>query len=210
MNSKKRLFIPILFMGSVIFSCDEDDVSRQHVQWEKIEFINEGVVYAIYGDLSDYMLVSTLSKILRTSDGGKTWQEVKRVNDAIGGFHPLNDAIYAVSNSKDYVSHDHGNSWEEVTTDWDLNASSNEFNDSKGILYQVVRHSNGELALPTSLLRSVNKGNSWENIFPHRHIIYAWHIDTNDKVYIGVSGSRWDGEFFKDDTQFRAYLFYMK
>ena len=89
--------------------------------------------------------------------------------------------------------------------DYELYPNSLNFNDSKGTLYQVVEHFDGELGLPTSFLRSINKGNSWENIFPYKRIFYSWHIDGNDRVYIGTSGSVWDGQFFRDDNpQFRA------
>lgn len=191
-------------------ACDEDDVFNNHVEWEKIEFPGAGLIHAVHGNLDDYMLVSTISKILRTTDGGKTWVEVKKVLDPIGEFHPLNDDIYAVANFQDFVSHDQGETWEEVEFDWELRQQPDAFSDSKGNLYSVVRHYSGELALPTTFLRSVNQGNSWETIFPNRHLIISTHIDNNDRVYLGVSGSLWDGKFFQSDPEFRGYLFYTK
>ena len=171
----------------------------------------ENVIYAVYGDVDEYLLVSTPTKILRTADGGKTWTTVKSVVDPIGNFNPLHDDLYAVSNFTDYISHDQGQTWEAVAFDHELYPNAVNFSDSKGILYQVVNHFDGELGLPTSFLRSSSKGNSWENIFPYHRSFYSWHIDARDRVYIGTSGSVWDGQSFTDDNpQFSGYLYYMK
>lgn len=202
------IVIPVILFVSV--SCDEDNALRNNVQWEKIRFDDEVAVNAIYGDLNDYMLVSTLSKVLRTNDGGKSWEVVLQVNESIAEFHDLNDDIYATSNFQDYVSHDEGQTWQGLEFDHELNPPSASFNDSKGNLYQLVHHYNGELALPTTFLRSNNNGNSWEVIFPHEHGIQAWHIDGHDRIYLGTSGALWDGQSFIDDPQLSAYLFYTK
>lgn len=209
MNNKLDAIISI-FLLIILVSCDEDETSR--VQWEQIEFPGESTVYAVYGDLNDYLLVSTPTKILRTADGGKTWTTVKTITtDPVGRFNSLNDDLYAISNFTDYISHDQGQTWEAVAFDYPLDPPILNFNDSKGTLYQVVAHSDGELGLPTSFLRSINKGNSWENVFPYKRAFYSWHIDANDRVYIGTSGSVWDGQFFKEDNpQFRGYLYYLK
>lgn len=201
------LMLPMLML---LTSCDDDKDLDNAVQWEKIEFVNGGVIHSIYGNLDDYLLVSTISKILRTNDGGKTWETVLEVQNPIGEFQPLNGDIIAVANFKDYISHDQGLTWEEVEFDHDLNAPWSAFNDTKGTLYQIVAHYNGELALPTTVLRSVNKGNSWETIFPNKHLVYSWYIDNRDRVYLGVSGNVWDGDFFVEDPQFSAYLYYLK
>ena len=67
------------------------------------------------------------------------WTTVKSVVDPIG-FNSLNDDLYAVSNFTDYISHDQGQTWQAVTFDHELYPNSLNFNDSKGILYQVVNH----------------------------------------------------------------------
>jgi len=210
MNHKLRAIISTFFLV-ILVSCDDENTAANQVQWESIEFPGENVIYAVYGDLDEYLLVSTPTKILRTADGGKTWTTVKSVVDPIGNFNPINSDLYAVSNFTDYISHDEGQTWEAEAFDHELYPNSRNFNDAKGTLYQVVDHYDGELGLPTSFLRSINKGNSWENIFPYKHSFYAWHTDAHDRVYIGTSGSVWDGQSFRDDNpQFRAYLYYMK
>src|SRR5687767_5809477 len=127
-----------------ITSCEDDDTSQNRVQWEEIEFPGEVAIYAIHGDLNEYLLVSTTSKILRTVDGGKTWTTVKAVTDPIASFRSLNEDLYAVSNFTDYISHDQGQTWEPVAFNHELNPPWYSFNDSKGILYQVVGHVDGE------------------------------------------------------------------
>src|SRR6188768_2560199 len=151
-----------IFLFIILSSCDDENTAANQVQWESIEFPGENVIYAVYGDLDEYLLVSTPTKILRTVDGGKTWTTVKSVVDPIGNFNSLNDDLYAVSNFTDYISHDAGQTWEAVAFDYELYPNSLNFNDSKGTLYQVVEHYDGELGLPTSFLRSTNKGNTWE------------------------------------------------
>ena len=200
--------IVLVVLLAIVASCDDDENSQ--VQWEEIEFPGEVVIHAIYGDLNEYMLVSTISKILRTADGGKTWTTVKTVTDPIASFNSLNEDLYAISNFTDYISHDQGQTWEPVAFDHEVNFRSYSLNDSKGILYQVVGHVDGELALPTSFLRSTNKGDSWENIFPYKRRISSWHIDANDKVYLGTSNPIWDGKLFNEDPDLRAHLYYMK
>ena len=210
MNHKLNAIISI-FLLVILVSCDDENPSPNQVQWESIEFPGENVIYAVYGDLDEYLLVSTPTKILRTVDGGKTWTSVKSVADPIGNFSPLNDDLYAVSNFTDYISHDDGQTWEALEFDYELYPNSRDFGDTKGTLYQVVDHYDGELGLPTSFLRSINRGNSWENIFPDKRMFYSWHLDGNGRVYVGTSGSTWDGQFFSDDNpQFRAYLYFMK
>jgi len=210
MNHKLNAIISI-FLLVILVSCDDENPSPNQVQWESIEFPGENVIYAVYGDLDEYLLVSTPTKILRTVDGGKTWTTVKSVADPIGNFSPLNDDLYAVSNFTDYISHDDGQTWEALAFDYELYPHSRDFGDTKGTLYQVVDHYDGELGLPTSFLRSINRGNSWENIFPDKRMFYSWHLDGNGRVYVGTSGSTWDGQFFSDDNpQFRAYLYFMK
>ncbi len=156
----------LVFLFIILPSCDDENTSPSRIQWESIEFPGENVIYAVYGDLDEYLLVSTPTKILRTVDGGKTWTTVKTVVDPIGNFDILNDDLYAVSNLTDYISHDEGQTWEAVAFDHELYPNSQNFNDSKGTLYQVVAHYDGELGLPTSFLRSINRGNSWENYSP--------------------------------------------
>jgi hypothetical protein len=210
MTRTYTLMLKCVFLLLSISSCEEDDVFNDRVDWTKIEFPDGGLIHAIHGSLDDYMLISTISKILRTTDGGKTGVEVKNVMDPIGEFKLVNDDIYAVSNFKDFISRDKGETWEEVAFDWEITRQPDALFDSKGILYSVVSHYEGELSLPTTFLRSVNRGNSWETIFPNRHLIISSHIDGNDRVYLGVSGSLWNGKFFESDPEFRAYLFYMK
>jgi photosystem II stability/assembly factor-like uncharacterized protein len=200
--------IVLCILLAIVASCDDDENSR--VQWEIIEFPGEVVIHAIYGDLNEYMVVSTISKILRTVDGDETWTTVKTVTDPIASFNSLNGDLYAVSNFTDYISHDQGQTWEPVTFNHEVNPPWYHFNDTKGFLYQVVGHFDGELALPTSFLRSINKGDSWENIFPYKRGISSWHIDANDKVYLGTSHPIWDGKFFNEDPQLTAHLYYMK
>jgi hypothetical protein len=195
----------------VLFSCDDDDEPfKKAVQWEKIEFENEGAVYAIHGNVDDYLLVSTISKILRSDNRGRTWNVVGNSLDPIGDFFALNDDIYAVSNGVDYVSHDQGQTWQSITFDHELQRASGTFTDSKGILYEIVYHHDGELALPTTLLRSIDKGNSWEAIFPHQHVFYSSHIGADDRVYIGTWGAMWDGRSFGGNPENTAYLYWMK
>jgi hypothetical protein len=210
MNHHNLPTVFALFLLVALPSCDDENTSANPVQWEEIEFLGENVIYAVYGDLDEYVLVSTPTKILRTVDGGKTWATVKTVADPIGNFNPLNEDLYAISNFTDYLSHDKGETWEPVTFDHELYPPLYSFNDSKGILYQVVGHVDGELALPTSFLRSINKGDSWENVFPYKRGIASWHIDPKDKVYLGTASAIWDGQFFKEDPQHRAHLYYLK
>ena len=211
MNHKMHAIISI-FLFVILASCDDENTSPNQIQWESIEFPGENVIYAVYGDLDEYLLVSTPTKILRTVDGGKTWTTVKTVADPIGNFNPLNDDLYAVSNFTDYISHDQGQTWEAVAFNHELYPNALNFNDSKGILYQVVDHFDGELGLPTSFLRSIKQGQFVGKYLPLSTCHFIPGISMlNDRVYIGTSGSVWDGQFFTDDNpQFRAYLYYIE
>ena len=106
--------------------------------------------------------------------------------DPIGDFLTINDDHYAVSNGTDFVSHDQGKTWEAITFDHELHPWHGTITESNGIRYDIVDHYAGELALPSTLLRSVNKGNSWETIFPHQQVFYSSHLDKHDRVYIGT------------------------
>jgi hypothetical protein len=194
-------------------SCDRDDAFEndidKHSQWKRIDFPGEFGINSIHGSLDDVMLVSTLFHILRTDDGGHTWEIVKETTEVVAEFHQLNDALFAITNFKDFVSYDNGLTWNDVEFDHELGQPQMVFTDLNGILYQIVPHSHGELALPTTLLRSVDRGNSWKSAFPYKHGIGAWHVDNGNTVYLGTSGHLWDGTFFVEDPQSHAYLYYI-
>jgi photosystem II stability/assembly factor-like uncharacterized protein len=197
-------------LALVLCSCDEEEHFEKHVEWETVEFANEGAIYAIQGDLRDYLLLSTISKILRTDDGGKTWNVVANHISPVGDFLPINNDLYAITNDVDYVSRDQGRTWLAVEFDLELVQREQNFSDSKRTLYSAVRHYDGELGLPTTLLRSLDGGDSWEMIFPYKRIFYSWYVDGHDRIYIGTWGAVWDGEFFTDNPKQSAYLYYMK
>jgi photosystem II stability/assembly factor-like uncharacterized protein len=211
-----RSFTSIVLISIPTFilpSCDrddgfEDDIDK-HLQWQRIDFPGEFAINSVYGSLEDVMLVSTLFHILRTDDGGHTWEVVKETTDVVARFYKLDDALFAITNFKDFVSYDNGLTWEPVDHDLELTQSQLAFTDAnEKILYQIVPHSHGELALPTTLLRSVDSGTSWKSAFPHKHVFSAWHIDNGSTVYLGTSGHLWDGNFFVEDPQSHAYLYY--
>jgi len=84
-----------------------------------------------------------------------------------------------------------------------------EFRDSQGILYHHIALSNGELVTPSLILRSMDDGTNWENIFPFKHYVYSMYIDSKDRLYLGINGMEWDGVSFSC-SDITAILYYKK
>ncbi|HTE34793.1 MAG TPA: hypothetical protein VK666_30660 [Chryseolinea sp.] len=200
----------ILLLFCITVSCD-DDSPESAVHWETIKIDHGGMVYSIYGDIDDFLIVGTIDKILRTTDGGKTWSEVQRTESSIGSFTEINRVLYAASNFKDYRSDDDGLTWTELEFDWEITQPDVQLEDSRGAIYSFVTHSSGEIGLPITLLRSLDHGNSWQDILPYKIAAANAYLDKSDRLFLGTSGAKWDkdlGSFFSDDPEFPAYIYY--
>lgn len=205
-------FRPFLFCICVVLlqSCVNHDATPSQsanttVNWQKIELPKGGALYSFYGNIDQTLIVSTLGKILRTEDGGKTWQTVLDNVDSFSEFRKNGNEILAVANFTDYSSSDDGKTWQALSVDLvpSLNHSAT---NSKGTVYKLEFHSDGELGTPTSVLESC--GAAWKNIFPFQHDIYSIFVDNDDRLYIGTNDWAWNGLSFVESPSGTAAVIY--
>jgi len=113
----------------VLSSCAKKEVpdvppTFNDPNWTRIEIANGREAHAVYGDIDDTLMVSTLTEVYQTTDKGKTWRKTKVNNQPIYGFLSVKDTIFALQSNgllKDnlrmatfsqYFSLDKGSTWD--------------------------------------------------------------------------------------------------
>jgi hypothetical protein len=196
-------------LSLTFYACNsDDDKITPEIQWEKIEFPDQGAIYSVYGALEERLLLGTSRAIIMLTDNGEVSREVLPMDEPVSNFMEVNDTLYAISNFRNHYSIDEGETWKVSTKGW-TPSDQNEFRDSKGILYYHIAVPNGELITPSLILRSIDNGSNWENIFPFKHYVYSMYLDSNDRLYLGINGWEWDGLSFSG-TGNTAILYYKK
>ena len=126
MNYLRRILI-LAFVWIINFSCEEDQSFQ--VEWGIFEFPGEGTLYATYGDLQEYFLVSTPPKSFVQPMVEILEIPLSQYLATLLALYALNDDLYAISNFTDYISHDQGLTWEALAFDHPLDAGVLNFND---------------------------------------------------------------------------------
>lgn len=207
MKKIARLYSLLVLLLAFQSCKSEDDVAPQ-IQWEKIEFADQGPIYSIHGSLEDGLLLGTLRAVVKVTDNGKTSREVLRINTPITNLIQDGNVITAVTINKNYSSSDGGETWHDSDKPYSP-FHSREVYDSRGVVYHHVALNNGELGTPSLIMRSSDGGTNWENIFPYKRYVYSMYLDSRDKLYLGTSGSDWDGQSFVSSSN-AGILYYMK
>jgi hypothetical protein len=123
-----KLFKTIAVM-MVLSSCAKKELPEvpptfNDPNWIRIEIADGREAHAVYGNIEDTLMVSTLTEIYQTTDKGKTWRKTKVNNQPIYGFLSVKDTVFALqSNSllknnlrmatfSQYFSLDKGFTWD--------------------------------------------------------------------------------------------------
>jgi len=207
---KRAPIVYSFFVLSLTFqACNSDDDKIAHeIQWEKIEFPNQGTIHSVYGTLEERLLLGTSRAIVMLTDNGKVSREVFQMDEAVRDFRAVDDTLYAIANFKSYYSIDEGDTW-KVSVKGLTPSDQNVFRDSKGTLYHHIALSNGEIITPSLILRSIDSGTNWENVFPFKHYVYSMYVDSKDRLYLGTNTWPWDGVSFSS-TGTTPILYYKK
>lgn len=64
--------------------------------WIRLEISKGKEAHAIFGNLDDTLVVSTLTSVYQTIDKGKTWKEIKANNQPVYGFFAKQDTVFAL------------------------------------------------------------------------------------------------------------------
>jgi len=88
----------------VLSSCAKKEVpdvppTFNDPNWTRIEIANGTEAHAVYGNIDDTLMVSTLTDIYETTDKGKTWKKTKVNNQPIYGFLAVKDTIFALQSN---------------------------------------------------------------------------------------------------------------
>lgn len=202
-------------MSFVLFSFFSCSTTTEPIaddyNWEKIELPDQVSVYSFYGSFSNYILIGTLTNIMRSDDAGKSWEIVYQPSHTINNFITKNDTLFAVSNFDDYFSLDDGESWSQLGYNLSPEPQNNKVINSRGIVYKMEPLFDGELAQPTLILESTDNENNWKEIFPFKHYVYSIHIDNGDRLYLGINGVEWNEERkgFIESPDNKAIIYYL-
>lgn len=95
-----KLFKTIALM-MVLSSCAKKELpvgppAFNDPNWTRVEIANGKEAHAIYGNIDDTLMVSTLTEIYQTTDKGKTWKKTKVNHQPIYGFLSVRDTIFAL------------------------------------------------------------------------------------------------------------------
>jgi hypothetical protein len=208
----KSLSTLLLLSVAIFFSCSNDDLDPINVpvDWKILKVENGGHVYSMYGSLQDEFIIATSNKILRTTDRGVTWTTVGSTISPVANFYTINETLFAATNEQDYKSEDNGLSWEEIDFDMEPFPTADQMRDSKGVYYHRVSHYDGELVTPSTLLRSTDRSNSWQDIFPYKKVINQMYIDERDWVYLSITGWVWEDGMFSEEPGSPGYIYYVE
>lgn len=208
LKRSKSVFLTGIIL--VVIACTaEKSMVGPRFKWERLVIEGEGVVYSIYGSIEKSMLAGTLSNVVRSEDGGKTWQQVLAVQSPVGEFRTSGDTLLAITNFADYYSLDRGLTWSQHEIDL-LTTHKDSIRSSSGNWYKIKQSQSGELANPSQVLESADGGKSWKNIFPYQHLIYTIYLDSSDRLYIGTNNWPWNEEkkSFEQVAEKDAIIYY--
>jgi len=95
-----KLFKTIALM-MVLSSCAKKEVpdvppTFSDLDWTRLEIADGREAHAVYGNIDDTLMVSTLTEIYQTTDKGKTWKKTKVNNQPIYGFLSVKDTIFGL------------------------------------------------------------------------------------------------------------------
>jgi photosystem II stability/assembly factor-like uncharacterized protein len=167
------------------------DKSRPNLQFTVIaaEGYNKNFVYA----------ANNLGEILKSTDYGKTWQTIKRINNPIRQILIDKDdtrIIYFCTESEGIIkTTDGGKTWSDEKPETNINKGLEAFYDSKLFHYltqDLTQKDSFMLASRYGLLKTSDGGKTWESIeliTPERGAnIYSVAIDPKDNkiIYYGT------------------------
>jgi len=95
--------IKAIILAMILSSCGkeklpiEDSSTFNDPDWIRIEINNGKEAHAIFGNLDDTLVVSTLTSVYQTINKGKTWVETKVDRQPVYGFLIKTDTVFALS-----------------------------------------------------------------------------------------------------------------
>lgn len=98
-----KLFKTIAVM-MVLSSCAKKEIpdvppAFSDPDWTRLEIADGREAHAVYGNIDDTLMVSTLTEIYQTTDKGKTWKKTKVNNQPIYGFLSVKDTIFGLQSN---------------------------------------------------------------------------------------------------------------
>ncbi|HEX8655962.1 MAG TPA: hypothetical protein VF690_00420 [Hymenobacter sp.] len=172
------------------------------------------IASAVVGDLDKTLLVSNMTQVFSTSDRGKTWQAQRTFSGQVG-LLARNDTIFAlvgyglngqgerIAGNADMFTTDFGKTWTYTGT---LPRGYQRYSriveqlgrvKAGGISYQVrentrpIPNSISRLVLAGDLVRTAGSSQSVMRL-PARHYLYDLYLDAQNRLYVAVSGLRFD------------------
>ncbi|TGE28137.1 hypothetical protein [Hymenobacter metallicola] len=215
-----RPYSLLLIAGLLATACQKQEAvapaEAPDPDWIKLEIstvFSGDEAYSMAGDLDKTLLVSTNQKVYSTADQGKTWQESYNF---FGPVHllPRHDTVFALralpallegeplAGYADMFTVDLGKTWTYTSVAYPRGQYRNLTQiigrvEAAGITYQVRENfkpqpnSTSRLVLASDLLR-VAGNESKAMRLPARHYLNGVYLDSNNRLYVGASGLRFD------------------
>lgn len=207
-NRMTKNFCLYILFGFCLQACMGDQLAAPALQWHEVALADQGSVYSLYGSLEGDLLMGTDEGIVKLADMGRRWTMIKKTNSPITNFVWKHDTLYALSGSDKYYSINHGEIWTQTTRN--IVPFEKALVDSKGVLYRGENMLISQSPSPSRILRSLDEGQSWENIFNDQKFVYDLLLDGHNRLYIGTNNWEWSesaGAFrVKDNTAVLYYL----
>ena len=171
--------------------------------WRTIGFFEDGVsAFTIHGNT---IYVGSLrdAGMFRSDDGGETWKPINNglrlFEDSDGDTYygwikqilvTRSGSIITVMHGPIYISHDRGETWQDVTQEWYVPAPV------EGAADYYLVYNDAQLlefdgylwaALQDTVVRSPDNGRTWEFVLPQQslHFPTAWLLH-NNRIYVAA------------------------
>jgi hypothetical protein len=239
---KPMKLLKTIALMMVLSSCAKKEVPEappmfNDPNWIRIEIADGREAHAVYGNIDDTLMVSTLTEIYQTTDKGKTWRKTKVNNQPIYGFLSVKDTVFALQANglKDkanqrlatfsqYFSLDKGFTWDWCSKFGISEQRSQEFatvsvdNQIKIKLKENIEPFDGNSALGSgyvlkSDIQVFKNGTSEILQVPFDNQINNLHIDETGRLYVSAGRSIHDkktGKYLSAEKSQAAIIYISK
>ncbi|MVM29580.1 hypothetical protein GO755_06015 [Spirosoma sp. HMF4905] len=173
--------------------------------WIRLEAPAGGEAMDVAGNIDSVLFVSTMFKIYKTTDQGKTWDIIWSGNTGPNPVLIQKDTLWHLkgivtsvtkANSiktvqtitpKEY-SLDAGKSWNAINGHAELGRQINRIKASNGTIYSIKENSTNSTVNPSEITKQT--ATSLIPVrFPFKHTISSLLLDSQNRLYVAVSGT---------------------
>ncbi|MCU0354115.1 MAG: glycoside hydrolase [Cytophagales bacterium] len=195
----------------ILFGCQvtQKEAVPEDPDWIRLEIPGGGVSNSVTGTIDGTLLMTGFTRPFFSTDGGRTWQASREFHTANMSLLTRNDTTFlfrgtSTANNQEfaamahYVSTDYGKNWQHnqdyYGTFHNLRKQRGFVKASDGTTYSVKWNRTPVPSNPSSYYTNpselVKTGSSGRQSirFPFKHEITDLHLDSQNRLYVTVSG----------------------